>query len=110
MAVYFAVSRPRVYENRRLKTKALGFPRLVSRNHHETKCLCFEPLRFRFDQTWIVKNVNEKQAHHKIQGFGFGHRNLAQCRNPVAVQEFWARRRNPGGKLTIRPDFYKSYS
>jgi len=67
VAVYFAVSRPRVYENRRLKTKALGFPRLVSRNHHETKCLCFEPLRFRFDQTWIVENVNEKQAHHNTR-------------------------------------------
>ena len=100
------------YENRRLKTKALGFPRLVSigtmmKQSGLASNLCVSD-SFKCGPSKCT--VDEKQTHHKIQGFGFGHRNLARCRNSGgsagilgAVQESW-------GQVNKPPDFYKSWA
>ena len=89
------------YENRRLKTKALGFPRLVSigtmmKQSGLASNLCVSdsfkcgPSKCTVDEKHITKYKVSALVTEILLGAGI----------LGAVQESWVQCRNPGGKLT----------
>ena len=99
---YISQHRVPEYENRRLKTKALGFPRLVSigtmmKQSGLASNLCVSD-SFKCGPSKCRRKTNTSQNT----------RFRLWSQKSCSVQESWQECGNPVGKLTIPPDSYKS--